>query len=106
MPTALLAAFAFLKNSAKHHKCFKGGSFKILLIWRVQAYHSDKKGHPVQDTLSDHTISYCASSHRTNMTFHFRIQVLYTLQGLWFFPQCGKGEMKRGALQVAGYCVI
>ena len=46
MPTALLAAFAFLKNNAKYHKCFKGGSFKILLIWRVQAYHSDKKAHP------------------------------------------------------------
>lgn len=54
-----------------------------------------------QDTLSDHTVSYCAFPHGTNMTFHFRIQVLYMLQGLWFFPQYGKGEMKGRALQVA-----
>ena len=63
VPTALPAVFAFLKNNAKYHKCFQGGSVKILIIWRVQAYHSDKKAHPgTGHSFRSYRLTWCLPS--------------------------------------------
>lgn len=106
MATALPAVFAFLKNNAKHHKCFKRGSFKILIIWKCRPTAVTRKPIQEQDTLSDHTVSYGAFPHRTNMPFlpESKFSVCSRVYG--FSLSAGKVGMKGRALQVTGYLAL